>query len=384
MRGDCRRMSIGQLTRDLGGSMRAGAGIAAGVVLTVTLVGCAAADGDEARASQGENDAAAGARVINVEVTPVSLSPFVDFIRLTGEVEALHDVTISAEESGPIERFMVEKGSRVRAGQAIAKIDDAVLRAQMDEAQAMADLAREQYERQRRLWEDEQIGSEIAYLSAKSSAAAAQARLATLRARLARTVIRSPVDGIFDERYVDVGEMAAPGTPVARVVAIGQVKVVGGVPERFAQSVEPGDSAWINLDVMPDRTFVGAITFVGTSVDERSRTIPIEVLLDNSDGVAKPRMVANVRIERERFDSAVVVPQDVVVRTEDGYQVFVVGRREGAQVAEPREVKLGPSYGNRVVIADGLYVGDPLITLGHRLVEAGSLVRVVNPGRGEQ
>ncbi|MFQ6044783.1 MAG: efflux RND transporter periplasmic adaptor subunit [Gemmatimonadales bacterium] len=377
-------MSIRLWSRDLGRGVRRGAGLAATLALAISLGGCAAADGDEAHASQAESDSVAGARVINVEVTPVSLLPFVDFIRLTGEVEALHDVTISAEESGPIARFMVEKGTRVRAGQAIAKIDDAVLRAQVDEAQALADLAREQYERQRRLWEDEQIGSEIAYLTAKSGSAAADARLATLRARLAKTVIRSPVGGIFDEKFVDIGEMAAPGTPVARVVAINQVKIVGGVPERFAQSVEAGDSAWIRLDVLPDRSFVGAISFVGTSVDERSRTVPIEVLLDNPHGVAKPRMVANVQIERERFDSAVVVPQDVVVRTEDGYQVFVVAEREGRQVAEARPVSLGPSYGNRVVIAEGLVVGDPLITLGHRLVEAGSFVRVVNPGEGDR
>jgi membrane fusion protein (multidrug efflux system) len=122
---------------------------------------------------------------------------------------------------------------------------------------------------------------------------------------------------------------------------------------------------------------MGEINFVGASVDDRNRTVPIEIVLDNPGGVAKPRMVANVRIERERLDSVVVVPQDVVVRTEVGYQVFVVVERNGVLIAEARQVRLGPSYANRVVIEEGLAVGDKLITLGHRLVDEGSRVRVV-------
>ena len=360
------------------GRTRVSAGSLAPVFLAAALAGCSPADGGEAHADTTRQVEAGGARVVNVEVTPVSLSPFVDFIRITGEVAALHDVTISAEESGVIARFFVEKGSEVERREAIAKVDDAVLRAQVDEARALAELAREQYERQRRLWEDEKIGSEIAYLQAKSASEAAAARLATLRARLARTVIRSPVAGIFDEKFVEVGEMAVPGAPIARVVSISRVKIVGGVPERFAPSVQVGDSARIRLDVLPDQEFLGKISFVGASVDDRSRTVPIEIVLDNPEGVAKPRMVANVQIERERLDSAVVVPQDVVVRTEDGYQVFVVVEQDGAAVAEARTVALGPSYANRVVIEDGLSVGDRLITLGHRLVDVGSRVRVVS------
>ncbi len=351
----------------------------AALMLAVALGGCSTADGDEVSAESAASESqATGARVINVEVTPVSLSQFVDFIRITGEVEALHDVTVSAQETGAITRFFVKKGSHVDRGQAIAKIDDAVLDAQVEEARAVAQLAEQQFERQRRLWEDEKIGSEITYLEAKSGATAATARLTTLEARLARTVVRAPVAGIFDEKFVEVGEMAAPGTPVARVVAVRQVKIVGGVPERFALSVEPGDSARITLDVLPDRQFSGRIDFVGASVDSRNRTVPIEIVLDNPDGIAKPQMVANVQVERERLDRVVVVPQDVVVRTEEGYQVFVVDERDGNQIAAARRVTLGPSYANRVVIESGLAVGDLLITLGHRLVDEGNLVRVVN------
>jgi multidrug efflux pump subunit AcrA (membrane-fusion protein) len=253
--------------------VRGGLGIAvlavSAVLVAVALDGCAAADGGAARAEEVDDGGmdTTGVRVINVGVTPVGRSDFVDFIRIVGEVEAMHDITVSAEEAGPIARFFVAKGARVSRRQVIAKIDDAVLRGQVDEARATAELADEQYERQRRLWEEERIGSEIAYLQARSTAKAADARYRTLLARLERTEVRAPVAGVFDEKYVEIGEMVSPGSPIVRVVAIQQVKVVGGVPERFGLDVREGDTARVTFDVLPGREFAGTIQFVGAAVD---------------------------------------------------------------------------------------------------------------------
>ncbi|HEX9693360.1 MAG TPA: efflux RND transporter periplasmic adaptor subunit [Gemmatimonadales bacterium] len=348
------------------------------IAAMVGTAACVPADGEEPGAAADGSASANVARIINVEVTPVTRSPFADYVRITGEVEALYDVTVSAEEAGVLDRFFVRKGAPVRRGAAIAKIDDAVLRSQVDESQALTRLAEEQYNRQRRLWQDDGVGSEIAYLQAKSAAEAAAARLATLQTRLDRTVVRAPVDGVLEEDYVEIGEMVSPGTPVARVVSVRQVKITGGVPERFALSVDPGDSASIDLDILPGRQFTGRIGFVGSTVDPQNRTIPIEVVLDNPDGVLKPNMVVNVRVERERLDEVIVVSQEVVIRTENGYQVFLATPEEGGLVARSRMVRLGPSFAGRVVIADGLAVDDPLITLGHRLVDEGSRVKIVN------
>jgi RND family efflux transporter MFP subunit len=351
------------------------------VALAAVVAACSPSEGGEALAEQVDSVVdTTGARIVNVEALAVELVGFVDYIRITGEVEAMYDVTVSAEESGVIERFMVEKGSRVRRGQTIAKIDDAVLRGQVQEARSVAEIAEEQYQRQHRLWEEEQVGSEIAYLQLRSASEAAQARLRVLEERLDRTEIKAPVSGIYDEKFAETGEMVVTGTPVVRVISVSRVKVVGGVPERFALSVQRGDSARITFDVLGGREFSGAIEFVGTTVNAGNRTFPIEIVLDNPGTVIKPRMVANVQVERERLQEVIVVPQQVVLRTEDGYQVYVVSDRDGYPVASAREVELGPSYGNRIVIASGLEIGDRLITVGQRLVDEGSFVRVVSGG----
>ncbi len=346
----------------------------------VAVTACAPADGEETSAPESDGQGAEGARIINVEVTRVTLTDFIVFVRVTGEVEALHDVTVAAEESGPITQIYVVKGRWVAKDAAIMKIDDEVLAANVDEARALLEIADEQFERQRQLWEDEGIGSEIAFLQARAAANAARARLRTLQARLARTTIRAPVSGVFDDHFLDLGEMASPGTPAARIVSVGQVKVVGGVPERYALSVQHGDSARISLDAFPGREFPGTISYVGASVDERARTVPIEILLANPDRALKPRMVANVQLELDRLQEVIVVPQDVVVRTETGYQVFLAGEVDGRAVALARDVTLGQSSANRVVIASGLVEGDTLITLGHRMVDDQSRIRIVSSG----
>jgi len=360
---------------------RAKRGVALGAVL-VAVTSCSPADGEEASAPVEAPSNGVGARIINVEVTPVTLSDFVGYVRITGEVEAWHDVTVSAEESGAIVRFFVEKGSRVQEGQSIAKIDDEVLTTLVEEARVFSEIASVQFERQRQLWEDEGMGSEIAYLQAKAASLAAQARLRTLETRLRRTVVRAPVTGLFEDDLLEVGEMASAGVPVARIVAVRRVKIAAGVPERYSPSIGTGDGAIVEMDVFPGRRFEGVISFVGASVDERNRTVPIEIALDNPDRLLKPRMIANVQVELERLVSVVVVPQDVVVRTEDGFQVYVVDEFDGAPIAVARSVRLGPSYANRVVIDEGLAVGDQLVTLGHRLVDHQSRVRVVNADGG--
>jgi RND family efflux transporter MFP subunit len=323
-------------------------------------------------------------KTVNVEVAPVTLSDFTAYIRLTGEVEAMYDVTVSAEESGVIERFYVEKGEFVRRGTPLAKIRDRVLRAQVQEATATAQLARERYDRQRQLWEDEEIGSEITFLEAKYQAELQAARLEVLRARLERTVLKAPISGVFDERYVDAGEMVAPGARVARVVDVDRVKVTGGVPERFAAAVQPGDSAQISFDVLPDREFAGVIGYVGSVVDERSRTVRVEAVIENPGRLIKPQMVANVLIASQRLQDVIVIPQSAIMRTENGYEVYVVAERDGDLVAEARPVRLGPSYANRIVVEDGLGEGDRLIVRGHQLVEVGDRVRVVNSDVAEE
>jgi RND family efflux transporter MFP subunit len=351
------------------------------VLLAVLAQFVSACGSDSASASEeGTETEARYVKVVNVEATLVESSEFTAFVRITGEAEAEHDITVSAEEGGRLVRFFVKKGDRVGRGAAIAKIADEILSAQVEEARASAELSRERFLRQKQLWEEERIGSEITFLQTRYQADQSNARLNLLQARLDRTTVRAPVAGIVDDRYVDAGEVVSPGMRIARVIDTNRLKITGGVPERFGPFIETGGNAIITFDVLQGRLIEGSIGYVGAAVDPGSRTFPIEILMDNPDGAVKPQMIANVRVATDRLENVVVVPQEVVLRTELGYQVFVVDERDGSPVAEARPVVLGPAFENRVVVESGLEPGDLLVTKGHQLVDPGDHVQVVDGG----
>lgn len=341
--------------------------------MAAMVAACGGTEADAADQSEGEPFV----RIVNVETEAVALTPFQEQIRLTGTIQANRDVVVSAEESGRITEIVVEKGSPVAAGDAILRIDDSLLRSQVQEARAQAELARETWERRKRLWEEDRVGSELAYLEARFAAEQSAARLETLEERLRRTAIRAPVDGVLDERRVEIGALVSPGTPVARIVQLDPVKVTAGVPERYAADVEAGTRATVTFDVLDGESFSGEVSYVGASVDPRTRTFPVEIVVPNPGGVIKPEMVANAALLRRALDEVVVIPQDAAVRVAEGYRVFVVDGQGAQAVARAVDVALGPSQNNRVVVEDGLQPGDRLVVVGQQQLAAGDRVRVV-------
>lgn len=346
--------------------------------LALILAGGVAACGDAQADGTDEEQASAGfSRVINVEVREVTPRPFSEQIRLTGVALANQDVQISAEESGTILEIMVDKGSAVEAGQPLFRIDDAVLRAQVAQARAQSELAAQTWERRKRLYEQDQVGSELAYLEARFAAEQTAANLEGLEARLERTVIRAPFAGILDRRMVEIGTLVSPGEVVGRVVDLSPVKVVAGVPERYAADVRRGAEAVVLFDVLPGEQFPARIDYVGATVDPQNRTFPIEIRMANPGGLVKPEMVANVLVQRRNLAEAVVVPQDALVRVEDGYVAFVAEQDGDGMVARVRPVELGTSQNNEVVVESGLSAGDRLIVVGHKSVADGDRINVV-------
>lgn len=346
--------------------------IAALAAMTALGNGCGNSGGE----ASPETPAQPTGKIIDVQVDTLVAGTFEEFVRLTGTVKAENDVLLGAEEPGRIVRFSAAKGDAVRRGQALVKIDDAILRSSVAEAAAESALAADQYERQREVWEEQRIGTEIAYLERRRRAATTAAVLQQLRTRLDRTTIRAPFDGILEDRFIEPGEMAAVGSPVVRVLDPSNLKVEVGVPERFAPDIRVGSSTVITFDVFPGREFPGLVRFAGHAVDPENRTFPVEIAIENPDGIIKPEMIANARILRKTRKSVVIVPQESLRSAESGFVAFVALPGDPDPVAQERTVQLGPSYANRVVVESGLQPGDVLIVRGHRQVAQGSRIRI--------
>ncbi len=350
------------------------------LALTVSVAGCGGTDGAEAQPSD-ENGAAE--RMVNVEVMAVRPEAFTHFIQVVGTVEAQRDVRVSAEEGGVVESVMATRGQLVRPGQPLFRLDAGVLSAQLDQAASQAALAEETWQRHRQLWEQDSIGTEMAYLQARYNAQTARAQARVLAERMERTVVRAPIAGVLDERLVEVGSLVSPGTPVARILDLDTVEVVGGVPERYAADIDQGAEVAVAVKALGGREYTGAIDFVGSSVDSGSRTFVVEVTVPNPGLGIKPGMVVDIRIARRTIEDALAVPRHTVIRREDGYIVYVavpVGGAdgEGGWRAEARPVVPGASRGQLVVIEAGLEAGDRVVTVGQQRVAEGDALIVLN------
>lgn len=343
----------------------------------LVLTGC----GQDARAAaEGEEENARFQRVINVAVEVVAPSTFQELIQVTGTVRADQDVIVSAEEAGVVRELFVARGASVRAGDPLARIDARVLQNQVREAEARAALARETWTRRKRLFEEDRVGTELAYLEARYGFEQAEAVLATLRERLDRTIVRAPIAGIVDERSVEVGTMVSAGSPVARVIQIDPIKVAAGIPERYAGDVKVNAPVRVTFGVLPGQVFDGRIAFVGSTVNPRNRTFEVEVVIPNTGRVIKPEIVANLAVTRRDLDASIVVPQEALVRVEDGFVTFVAETEDGVDVARVRPVVLGVAQRNRVVVEEGLEPGDRLIVVGQKQVADGDRIQITGSG----
>ncbi|MYH52632.1 MAG: efflux RND transporter periplasmic adaptor subunit [Gemmatimonadetes bacterium] len=345
------------------------AGIAGGVAA------CGGAQGEppEEVADRGDGYR----RVVNVEVQRVETTNFTSTIPLTGVALAMRDVMVSAEEAGVVRRVLRDKGSPVRAGNAILRLDDTILRAQVRTATAKAEYDDEVWERRRKLYEEDGIGSEVAYHEARATAEQSRGNLEALQARLDRTTIRAPIRGTLNDRLVEVGTMVSPGTVVARVVQADTIRIMSGVPERYALHVAVGADASVSFDVLPGEVFAGSMTYVGAVVDLDARTFPVELTLPNPGGRIKPGMVADVSVTQGEMAAAIVVPRQALVSMEDGQVVFVAEEAGGETVAVARRLEVAASQGNDVVIGSGLAPGDRLVVVGQQGLTDGDRVRVV-------
>jgi RND family efflux transporter MFP subunit len=311
------------------------------------------------------------ARVETLRLTPTS---FEDVIELTGTVEALNDATLSAQAAGTV-TVLAERGARIPAGGRVAQVDAREEEAAVEQAEARYALAQDRFERQEPLYKDSII-SALEFEQVRSERNQARAALAQAEKRLANTRVESPFAGIIEERFVERGEQIRANDPVARVVSTREVRVVAGVPERYANDIRPGTAVRLDFRKYGGTERTAEVTFAGRAINPDTRTFPIEVTLDNPDGRLKPEMVARVSVTRARLDSVVVIPRTAVVRDEAGTHAYVAVPTDSTVTAQKRDIVLGPRYAERTVVESGLSMGASVIVAGQNALAPGDPVRI--------
>lgn len=304
-----------------------------------------------------------------VKVDTLKGAQFVHYIDIQGTIDSDENIMVSPEMPGVITAIHVKEGDRVSRGTLLANMDASALSNTLEEVKTSLALATTAYEKQKRLW-DQNIGSEIQYLQAKTQKESLENRVKTIEAQIAMTRMKSPIAGTVDAVNVKIGEMANPGMSGIRVVNLDKVKVKAMVSDNYIANIRKGDDVLIEL---PDigKVISSKISFVGQVINQQNRSFAIEVNLDNKEKMLRPNMIAKLKINDQKLEDVLVVSSNLIQRAGKQRFIMVAVNENGKYVARKREVTTGSEYDGKTVITSGLSKGDLIIVSGQNEVVDG-------------
>ena len=342
---------------------------------SLLVAGFAGLSGCSGKAAEAQQTAAKkdAAPAIPVEVAEVTRGDMAATYSGTSTLEADQEATVVAKVDGTVAQLYVEEGAQVRAGQALAKLDDAKLRFDCEQAQANYDKKQQEFERSQKLY-DHHLISLDAYDSVKYDLAALKASYDIAKFNLDNTVIRAPIDGTVAKRLVKVGNTLTANQSVFVVSNFDPLLAVLYVPENALPELHAGQPATLTADAVPGKQFTGRVARISPVVDPQTGTFKVTVELRHMKGELAPGMFSRVLITYDVHRHTLLIPRTALV-TEDGEtSVYVVKAGDAHRVS----VKTGYASGDQVEITSGLAVGDSVVTLGQNSLRDGAKVAIVN------
>ncbi|MBZ5858671.1 efflux RND transporter periplasmic adaptor subunit [Flavihumibacter profundi] len=308
-----------------------------------------------------------------VTTASISTAPFTHYINLQGKIDAENVAYVTPRGmGGQVSAIYVKKGDVVTKGKLLLKLDDAVIRQQIETAKTQVEYAKNLYQRQKNLW-DQNIGTEVQLINAKNNVDQAERQLSILNEQLSMTSVYAGISGVADEVNIRVGETFT-GSPMngIRIVNTSNLKVIAQVPENYLDKVKVGKPVLVTL---PDigKTVTTKISVSGKLIDPASRSFYIEAKMPQ-DNSFRPNQIANVQIEDYTVNDAVTIPVNLLQNDEKGKFVMVAENENGKLKARKRMVEVGQLYGEKLEIHKGLNAGDVLVMNGFQGLFDGQLI----------
>jgi len=317
-------------------------------------------------------------------------------IVLPGNTQAFSDSPIYARTSGYLKRWYFDIGAHVQKGRLLAEIetpevDQQLLqaRADLDTAQANLNIAKITASR----WQDlvstgsvsqQETDQAVSNLSAvKAAAESSAANVRRLEQLQSFEKVYAPFDGIITARNTDIGALIDAGASTQpkelfHIAAIRKLRLYVAVPEVYSRAARSGAPATLTLDEFPGQTFHGTLVRNANSIEIASRTLLVEVDVDNPTGQLLPGAYVFVHLKLPDETRSVTIPSNALIFRKEGLQVGLV--RDGK--AELVPVKISRDYGSSVEIVSGLQPTDAVIVDPSDSLVAGMPVRLSNKAAG--
>lgn len=302
-------------------------------------------------------------------------------ITLPASVAANQQAVLCAKVTGYLKAIHVDKGTRVEAGQLLAEIEAPELLAEVAKAKADSELAALEFQRATAAHQkapDLVISQQLD--TARSKSLIAKASLERAETLLGFCRITAPFSGVVTSRSLDPGAFVpaataanAQGAALLTLADFQTVRIQVAVPELEVSFISNGLPVRISLEGLPGKTFEGGITRFSQSLDERTKTMLVEIDLPNFNGALRPGMFATAKLGLEKRSQVSLIPTDAVLVEKAGSSVFTVSEGKAKKVA----VKTGFNDGVNVEILEGLPAGTPVVLLGKLALLNGQPVNVL-------
>src|SRR5579864_2877900 len=317
-------------------------------------------------------------------------------IVLPGNTQAFSDAPIYARTSGYLKRWSYDIGAHVQKGQLLAEIETPEVDQQLQQAQAELDNAQANLNIAKitaARWQDlvstgsvsqQETDQAVSNLSAvKATAESSAANVRRLGELQSFEKIYAPFDGIITARNTDIGALIDAGVntqprELFHIAAIHTLRLYVAVPEVYSRAARSGAPATLTLDEFPGQTFHGTLVRNANSIDIASRTLLVEVDVDNPTGQLLPGAYVFVHLKLPDQTRSVTIPSNTLIFRKEGLQVGLV--RNGKTELVP--IKISRDYGNNVEIASGLQPTDAVIVDPSDSLVAGMPVRLNNKPAG--
>lgn len=314
-----------------------------------------------------------------VEAVPVSRQSLVHASHLSGTLQAYSTVRLFNQEEGAITTILVHEGDAVKDGDTLVRMDDRLLRADLNKAtanrkQAEQDVARLTKLRQRKLVAEDEM------LRAGTALDVAVAEEQSLATRLGYTRVQAPISGLISERQVEPGDVIPKYTHLLTIIDNSKLLTEVTVSELLMPELRIDEPVSVQIDALPGQTFMGRILRIHPALDATTRRGKIEVILDQPPAAAQPGQLCRVSLSGTA-QQRLTVPFNALRRDEQGEHVFVIDADNRAQ---RRAVRTGLRIADSVEILDGLAIGEQVIVRGFLGLKAGKEVRLAGEKAGKK
>ena len=315
-----------------------------------------------------------------VSVATAKAGAPVETLILPGNVTAFTDSPIYARTDGYLDHWYFDIGARVKKGALLAvistpELDRQVSQAESDlaTAEATANNARIQAERYSGLVKSNAVSQQDTDTFVNQAAAtaaavkSAQANLQRLREMQSFEKVYAPFDGVVTAREVDTGQLISSGsgqgagTELFHMQALQTLRVYTNVPQLFSQTMKRGMKVGLTFPEYPGKTFEGTLVRTADAIDPVSRTLLVEVDVDNRSGTLMPGSLAQVHFKTPSAGPAYIVPASALIFRREGIQLSIVTSSGAGTVAHLIPVTIGEDDGATVQIVSGLTPNDKVI-----------------------